>query len=116
MPHISIDVRTFRRIEKFAKQARISVNAAARDAVDSWMDLTSDPQIAVNALRIIAAAAAAQPSPKPHDGPDAEPCLPPNVIFINADHGGLPRPARRQRYKAPPWPLDSERRDGSALS
>ena len=79
MPNISIDAKTYRRLEQFSQRARVSIHAAASDAIENWLDITSDPRLAISALSTIAMT---QPDPLPNPAPPA--ALPPNVTYINA--------------------------------
>jgi hypothetical protein len=78
MPCISIDLRTYGRIVEYAKGAGVSVDVAARDAIDNWMDVASNPALAVDALQLIAELE-----------PKAKPCVPAKLTFIDAylNHG-----------------------------
>jgi hypothetical protein len=77
MHSISIDTRTYRRLLRFAEEAGISVDRAACDSIDNWMDITSDPHIATAALNSLAAAAL-------RSKVGAESKTPQKVTFINA--------------------------------
>jgi len=81
MPSLSIDSRTYRRLVLFAEGAGISIHAAATDAVDNWMDLAHDPQLAVTALCAIAVQTA---SDRSVPAAAAAPSLPANVTYIDA--------------------------------
>ena len=81
MPNISIDAKTYRRLEQFSQRARVSIHAAASDAIENWLDITSDPRLAISALSTIAMT---QPDPLPNPAPPAPAALPPNVTYINA--------------------------------
>ena len=87
MPNISIDAKTHRRLEQFSQRARVSIHAAASDAIENWLDITSDPRLAISALSTIAMT---QPDPLPNSAPPAPAALPPNVIYINASLGPSP--------------------------
>src|ERR1039458_8889630 len=54
MSYISIDPKTYRRLEQFAQRAGVSIHAAASDAVENWLDITADPRLAITALTTIA--------------------------------------------------------------
>jgi hypothetical protein len=81
MSNISIDPKTYRRLEQFSQRARVSIHAAASDAIENWLDITSDPRLAITALSTIAMT---QPDSLPNPGPPAPAALPPNVTYINA--------------------------------
>jgi hypothetical protein len=76
MRAIVVDGKTYDRIEKFAQEAGISVQAAARDAVENWLDIVSDPRLAVATLNAIA-----MTEPDVRAGADSN--LPRNVVHIN---------------------------------
>ena len=86
MSYISIDPKTYRRLEQFAQRAGVSIHAAASDAVENWLDITADPRLAITALT----------SPDPLQPDQMQPApplpapLPPNVTFINANLGASP--------------------------
>jgi hypothetical protein len=42
MPLVMLDEKTFKRIEKFACKANISIDLATVDAVNEFMDMTGD--------------------------------------------------------------------------
>ena len=84
MSYLSIDSRTYRRLALFAEAAGISIHAAATDAVDNWMDLTSDPRLAITALSAIAVKA---PNAKAVAVASAVPSTPSNLTYIDAVAG-----------------------------
>src|ERR1039457_4505812 len=61
-----------------------TIHAAASDAIENWLDLTSDPRLAITALSTIAMT---QPDSLPNPAPPAPAALPPNVTYINASLG-----------------------------
>jgi len=79
MPYISIDPTTYHRLEQFSQRARVSIHAAASDAIENWLDITGT---ALSAIAIT------QPDRLPNPAPPAPAALPPNVIYINASLGG----------------------------
>ena len=81
MSYISIDPKTYRRLEQFAQRAGVSIHAAASDAVENWLDITADPRLAITALTSPDQMQPAPPLPA---------ALPPNVTFINANLGASP--------------------------
>jgi hypothetical protein len=87
MSNISIDPKTYRRLEQFSQRARVSIHTAASDAIENWLDITSDPRLAINALSTIAMT---QPDSLPNPGPPAPAALPRNVTYINASLGPSP--------------------------
>ena len=91
MSYISIDPKTYRRLEQFAQRAGVSIHAAASDAVENWLDITADPRLAITALTTIALTS---PDPLQPDqmqpAPPLPAALPPNVTFINANLGASP--------------------------
>ena len=87
MSNISIDPKTHQRLLQFSQRARVSIHAAASDAIENWLDITSDPRLAINALSTIAMT---QPDPLPNPAPPAPASLPRNVTFINANLGLSP--------------------------
>jgi hypothetical protein len=91
MSYISIDPKTYRRLEQFAQRAGVSIHAAASDAVENWLDITADPRLAITALTTIALTS---PDPLQLDqmqpAPPLPAALPPNVTFINANLGASP--------------------------
>jgi hypothetical protein len=93
MSYISIDPAIYRRLAQLARQSGISVHHAASDAIDNWLDITSDPHLAIAALRVIISQRNSRPTPAP-PAP-----LPANVTFINQPRPGAPRanPARTRR-------------------
>jgi hypothetical protein len=84
MSNISIDPKTYHRLEQFSQRARVSIHAAASDAIENWLDITSDPRLAITALSTIAMT---QPDPQSNPAPLAPAALPPNVTYINASFG-----------------------------
>jgi hypothetical protein len=87
MSNISIDPKTYDRLERFSQRARVSIHAAASDAIENWLDITSDPCLAITALSTIAAG---QPGPLPSAATPAPAALPQNVTYINASVGSSP--------------------------
>ena len=87
MSNISIEPKTYQRLEQFSQRARVSIHAAASDAIENWLDITSDPRVAITALSTIAMT---QPDPLPNPAPPAPASLPRNVTFINANLGLSP--------------------------
>jgi len=93
MSYISIDPKTYRRLEQFAERAGISIHAAASEAVENWMDISTDPRLAITALTTIALTSPDLPEPDPmHPVFTLPAALPPNVTFINANLGASPHP------------------------
>ena len=88
MFYVPIDPVTYRRLEQFAHQAGISIQAAASDAIENWLDITSDPRLAVTAL---AAIAVTQPLGERNSELPTETAAPRNVCFINAKRSSLAR-------------------------
>jgi hypothetical protein len=84
MSSISIDSKTYQRLEQYSQRARVSIHAAASDAIENWLDITSDPRLAITALSTIAKT---QPDPLANPVPGAPAALPPNVTYINANLG-----------------------------
>jgi hypothetical protein len=89
MSHITIDSRTYDRLVQFATGAGVSVHAAASDAVENWLDITSDPRLAITAL---AAIATTEPDQQAIPAVPAEIALPLNVSYINASRRFSPQP------------------------
>lgn len=87
MPNISIDPKTYHRLEQFSQCARVSIHATASDAIENWLDIASDPRPAITAFSAIATS---QPDPPPNPGPLAPTALPSNVTYINATLGPSP--------------------------
>ena len=87
MSNIPIDPKTYHRLEQFSQRAQVSIHAAASDAIENWLDITSDPRLAITALSAIAVT---QPYPLPNPAPLAPAALPPNVTYINANLGYSP--------------------------
>jgi hypothetical protein len=87
MPNISIDPKTYHRLEQFSQRARVSIHAAASDAIENWLDISSDPRLAITALSTIAKT---QLDPLQSPAPAAPAALPPNVTYINASLGSSP--------------------------
>ena len=77
MHSISVDPRTYHRLAQFARSAGVSLEAAACDAIDNWMNITSDPHLAMAALNAIAMT-------EPDADAGAASPVSGNVVFINA--------------------------------
>ncbi len=45
MSNISIEPKTYRRLEQYSMRARVSICAAASDAIENWLDITSAPNL-----------------------------------------------------------------------
>jgi hypothetical protein len=91
MSYISIDPKTYRRLQQFAQRTGVSIHAAATDAVENWLDITTDPRLAITALTTIALTSPDSLQPdqvQPEPAPPA--ALPRNVTFINANLGAPP--------------------------
>jgi hypothetical protein len=98
MAELSIDPKTYSRLTHFAESAGVSVQAAGSDAIENWLDITSDPRLAVTALSAIAVT---HPLRERNAARPAETSLPWNVSFINARRrpsgGREGEPSRRLR-------------------
>lgn len=87
MSNISIDPKTYHRLERYSQRARVSIHAAASDAIENWLDIASDPRLAITALSTIAMT---QPGSQPTPAQPAPAALPSNVTYINANLGLSP--------------------------
>ena len=87
MSNISIDPKTYHRLQQFSQRARISIHVAASDAIENWLDIASDPHLALMALGAIAMP---QPHPLPNPASLVPAALRTNVTCINAGLGSSP--------------------------
>jgi len=98
MSSISIDSKTYQRLEQYSQRARVSIHAAASDAIENWLDITSDPRLAITALSTIAKT---QPDPLANPGPGAPAALPPECHLYQCEPG--PFCAASGRRAGPAW-------------